>query len=332
MGTLHRTHAATRGPPTPEAMIWAGCAAAAAAIAYYLQWSATWTFAFTITLAYLPTYLDGSQCDPSNTRVNPAYGDHPVWRWVWTWVLGLPLSESRWKAEEFSDPSARYIFGSHPHGVMSAHHIGSMMCRAVSVPGKAFSDLSPMDTRRDLGASVLFRIPLLRDWALRGGAVDAGRTTAARTLKAGYSCGILVGGEQEQILSQAGEHLAFVNARKGHIKLALRSGVPLVPCYCFGETDMYKQSRFGFGLRRWLVKTLGIAVVLPSGRSYWNPFLPRPVQLIHCVGKPIPVPLIEQPTNAQLDQYHKLYVDGLKAVFEENKVACGYADKELQLV
>ena len=181
-----------------RAMIWAGCAAASAAIAYYLEWSAIWTFVFTITLAYLPTYLDGSQCDPSNTRVNPAYGDHPVWRWVWTWVLGLPLSESRWKAEDFSDPSARYIFGSHPHGVMSAHHIGSMMCRAVSVPGKAFADLSPMDTRRDLGASVLFRIPLLRDWALRGGAVDAGRTTAARTLKAGYSCGILVGGEQEQ--------------------------------------------------------------------------------------------------------------------------------------
>jgi hypothetical protein len=41
--------------------------------------------------------------------------------------------------------------------------------------------------------------------ALRAGAVDADRAVAARMLSEGYSVGVLVGGEQEQLLAQPGE-------------------------------------------------------------------------------------------------------------------------------
>ena len=115
-------------------------------------------------------------------------------------------------------------------------------------------------------------------------------------------------------MAQAGEHVAFASSRKGHIKLALRYGRALVPCYCFGEADLYSQSRFAFGLRRWLVKRLGVCITLPLGRSILMPFLPRRVKLVHCVGDPIPVPQIEEPTEAQIDEYHKRYVDGLQQV------------------
>lgn len=199
-------------------------------------------------LAYLPFYLKGAQYTGRLCR--PTLGAHWLWSCIWRHLWGLPLSESRWNKDDFKDPSARYIFGTHPHGVMSLHHMGTMLCPAVCEIGKSFSDLSPISTRRDLAASVLFRIPLLRELALSAGAVDAGRQTASRMLEEGYSLAIVVGGEQEQILSREGEHLVFVGSRKGHIKLALRYGVPLVPCYCFGETDLYFQSRFALGLRR----------------------------------------------------------------------------------
>jgi hypothetical protein len=68
--------------------------------------------------------------------------------------LGLPLGEVRWAARDFQDPAARYVFASHPHGVGSLHHVGLMMCPATCPPGRAFADLSPIATRRDLGASV----------------------------------------------------------------------------------------------------------------------------------------------------------------------------------
>ena len=50
------------------------------------------------------------------------------------------------------------------------------------------------------------------------------------------------------------------------------------------------------------------------------------------VGAPIPVPLIAEPTEAQVEQFHAAYVAGLQSVFDENKAACGYADAELRLV
>lgn len=207
--------------------------------------------------------------------------------------------------------------------------MGLMLCPAVCEEGKAFSDLSPISTRRDLAASILFRIPGLRELGLLAGTVDADRKVASRVLEQGRSLAIVVGGEQEQILARAGEHLVFAKSRKGHIKLALRFGVPLVPCYCFGETDLYDQSRFAFGIRRWIVKKLGIAITLPMGRTWLVPFLPKSVKLIHCVGKPIEVPKVANPTQEQIDEYHDMYIAGLKAVFEENKASCGYANANL---
>ena len=178
-----------------------------------------WSVAAAVLLAsYLPLYFSGA---PRTGRAcRPWFGEHWIWSWIWRNLIGLPLAESRWRAEDFRNPSARYIFGSHPHGVMSLHHIGLMMTPAVSLPGKAFSVLSPISTRRDLAASILFRIPFFREMALCAGAVDADRKVASKMLETGYSIGVLVGGEQEQLLSQEGEHLVYVQRRKGHIKLA----------------------------------------------------------------------------------------------------------------
>ncbi|KAL1528836.1 hypothetical protein AB1Y20_010159 [Prymnesium parvum] len=291
---------------------------------------AWWLLLTALLCAYLPFYLTGAQY--TGKWCIPSFTSYRVWRWVWHRFWGLPLSECRWNVDDFSDKSKRYIFGSHPHGVMSLHHIGPMLCPSVCEPGKSFSDLSPISIRRDLAASILFRIPFLRELALLAGAVDADRKVASRLLSEGYSLGIMVGGEQEQILARQGCQLAFVQQRKGHVKLALRFGVSLVPCYCFGETDLYYQSAFAMGLRRWVVKMFGIAITLPIGRNALLPFLPKPVKLFHCVGKPIPVPQVAEPTEAQVTHYHELYIAGLRAVFEENKDACGYPNAELMIV
>ena len=173
--------------------------------------------------AYLPFYVSGAPS--TGSKCNPAVGTLKLWRWIWCRVLQLPLSESRWKYDDFPDGGlGQYIDCSHPHGVMSLHHIGTMLCPAVCEPSKAFTDLTPMHMRRDLAAAVLFRLPLVRELALLAGAVDADRKVASRMLRKGFSIGVLVGGEQEQLLAQRGEQLAYVHARKGHIKLALRHG------------------------------------------------------------------------------------------------------------
>ena len=114
-----------------------------------------------LVACYLPLYFNGAP--QTGRKCSPSFGSHWVWSFVWRKLIGLPLAESRFRKEDFPDASARFIFGSHPHGVMSLHHIGTMMCPAVCEKGKAFSDLSPIESRRDLAAAVLFRIPILRE-------------------------------------------------------------------------------------------------------------------------------------------------------------------------
>ena len=128
------------------------------------------------------------------------------------------------------------------------------------------------------------------------------------------------------------------------LRLALRFGVPLVPCYAFGEVDTYDTSTFLLPLRLLLVKTLGIAVPLGIGRSPLLPFLPRPVKLVHCVGDPIypygergeTAPrdglLPDVPSAAAVEALHAKYVDGLRAVFDKHKSAQGYPHATLKIL
>ena len=122
--------------------------------------AALWGAAILVA-CYLPLYFNGAP--QTGRKCNPSFGSHWIWSFVWRKIIGLPLAESRFRKEDFPDASARFIFGSHPHGVMSLHHIGAMMCPAVCEKGKAFSDLSPIESRRDLAAAILFRIPILRE-------------------------------------------------------------------------------------------------------------------------------------------------------------------------
>jgi 1-acyl-sn-glycerol-3-phosphate acyltransferase len=154
-------------------------------------------------------------------------------------------------------------------------------------------------------------------------------------LEKGTTIGIFVGGEQEQLLSRYGEHTAYIQKRKGFIKLALKFGVPVVPCYCFGETDLYYQSGRFINFRVWVAKKFGIALVLAVGRSWLMPWLPNKVKLIQVVGEPLYPSKLKvpgEPSNEEIDALHAKYVEGLKKVFDENKAKCGYPNAVLNIV
>ena len=138
------------------------------------------------------------------------------------------------------EPDAQRIFAIHPHGVMS-------FCHAITYCAPAMLAASPASKRRALGASAIYAIPIVRDIVLACGGVSASREPANRCLKKGYSLTIVPGGEREQLMAAQEEQCVFLKDRKGFCRLALRHGVPLVPCYCFGESELYDQSHFAFG-------------------------------------------------------------------------------------
>lgn len=270
------------------------------------------TIIATLLLAYLPSYADGAEY--SGVRYWPWFATHSIWKTLFGYFPGKMVYSTP------IDPEKNYIFGSHPHGVSSLHHL-MYMC-----DGSGFHDVSPGKTRRDVSAPIVFAIPILRDVVLWGGGVHASSSTARRMLNQKRSLMILPGGMNEQILSKPGDHTVFIKNRKGFCVLALRNGVPIVPIYVFGENDLFSTSNICYDLRHWILKTFRIAIPIPTS-------LPRKTPLVACVGVPIDVEqTTADPSTEQIDTLHKQYMEGLQKVFDENKAAHGYPDGKLNII
>ena len=65
---------------------------------------------------------------------------------------------------------------------------------------------------------------------------------------------------------------------------------------------------------------------------WFCPLLPRrDVQLETVVGNPFELPKIDNPTQADIDKWHKIYIEKLVDLFERNKAKFGYGDRKLEL-
>ncbi|ETV87233.1 hypothetical protein H257_02194 [Aphanomyces astaci] len=221
----------------------------------------------------------------------------------------------------------QYLFAVHPHGVASWHH-GVLLGNTSTPP---FSDFVPGDQRRHLGASVVFRIPLWREFMLYFGVVDASKHVAHAVLKSGKTLVILVGGVIEQMMAKRGEHLIYVKHRKGHCKLAIQHGTAVVPVYCFGETDMFETSTFLLPFRQWVAKKFSVALPICWGPYWWCPIYPFDVEYHHVFGNPIPTTKTDHPTQEDIDRVHKQYVAELERIFEKYKAQFGYPEATLHV-
>mmetsp|Transcript_14817 Transcript_14817/g.39372 ORF Transcript_14817/g.39372 Transcript_14817/m.39372 type:complete len:179 (+) Transcript_14817:52-588(+) len=114
----------------------------------------------------------------------------------------------------------------------------------------------------------------------------------------------------------------------GFVKLALKEGAVLVPCYVFGCVDLYKTYSFLHGPREWLRKKFRVCVPLYSGSIG---VLPRPVPLNVVCGAPLDIACATpgQPTDDEVSAACKTYVEALKQLFDSHKEEFGYGEREL---
>ncbi|GAX12518.1 hypothetical protein FisN_24Hh094 [Fistulifera solaris] len=115
-----------------------------------------------------------------------------------------------------------------PHGVFPYGNILSMLAWP-SLSGHHFIGLA---------SSAALRPPLFKQILRSIGVVDADRHTAQRQLEQyPYTIGISTGGVAE-VFVHGDEEVILLKERVGLIKLALRTGADLVPCYVFGNTQV----------------------------------------------------------------------------------------------
>jgi len=185
------------------------------------------------------------------------------------------------------------------------------------------------------GASVVFKIPFVREFFLFSGHIDAGKKYLEKALKQGHSIGIAIGGEAEALIAENGREAVVLNGRAGFVKLALRHGASLVPTYCFGHNDTFHINKtFLGGIRNWIQRSFKISLPIYWGR--WGTPIPLPQKITIVVGKPIPVPqpgpFGEEPSQELIEAYHRRYAHALQELFEKHKKAAGYAHAKLELL
>lgn len=227
-------------------------------------------------------------------------------------------------------PTRKYIFGYHPHGIISH---GAWAAFATDALG--FSDKFPGITNSLVTLDSNFRLPLYREYVLSMGLQSVSKESITNVLTRGgpnnegmgRAVTIVIGGARESLEAQPKTLRLVIKERKGFIKLALQTGADLVPVLAFGENDLYDQldpheHPWLHGLQRYFLKAWKFTVPLLHGRGIFNydvglmPYR-RPLNIV--VGKPIPVVQSGNPENTEINRLHDLYVEELQKVWDRYK-------------
>lgn len=254
------------------------------------------------------------------------------------WSLFASYFPARLHRSEKLEPTRKYIFGYHPHGIISH---GAFAAFATEACG--FSTLFPGITNTLLTLDSNFRVPFYRDYALAMGLASVSRESCENLLSKGGPNGegmgraitIVVGGARESLDAQPRSHLRLVlKRRKGFVKLAIRTGADLVPVLAFGENELYEQVTSDshplvHKFQLMVKKCMGFTIPLFHARGVFNydvGLMPYRKPLNIVVGRPIKVVQSrkgEMVDEGYVDEIHAAYVRELERIWEEWKDTFG---------
>ncbi|KAI0525845.1 diacylglycerol acyltransferase-domain-containing protein [Xylaria bambusicola] len=224
----------------------------------------------------------------------------------------------------------KYIFGYHPHGIISH---GAWAAFATDALG--FSQKFPGITNSLLTLDSNFRIPFYREYILSMGVRSVSKESIVNILNRGghdlqgmgRGVTIVVGGARESLEAQPGVMRLILNERKGFIKLAVRCGADLVPVLAFGENNLYDQLQpqqhpFVHKIQMFILKVWKFTLPFLHGRGVFNydvglmPYR-RPLNIV--VGAPIKVKKSATVNLEEINKLHSLYVAELEKLWHRYK-------------
>ncbi|KAJ3564035.1 hypothetical protein NPX13_g7984 [Xylaria arbuscula] len=209
----------------------------------------------------------------------------------------------------------KYIFGYHPHGIISH---GAWAAFATDALG--FSEKFPGITNSLLTLDSNFRIPFYREYILSMGVRSVSKESIVNILNKGgvnnegmgRGVTIVVGGARESLEARPGVMRLILKERKGFIKLAVRCGADIVPVLAFGENNLYDQLQpqehpFLHSIQMFILKVWKFTLPFLHGRGIFNydvglmPYR-RPLNIV--VGPPIKVKQSGTVNVAEINRLH----------------------------
>ena len=164
----------------------------------------------------------------------------------------------------------------------------------------------------------LMATPLVGQYFRKMGVVSASRETVTEALEAGRDVIVYPGGDVDSLRPWTERDEVKLAGRRGFVKQAIRSGVPIVPIANTGGTDTMFTLPGGRTVARALglkqlarIEELPLAIGLPWGIAPGVlPFLPLPAKLrIEILD---PIHLDDDPARAEDDEYIDMIYDEVK--------------------
>jgi 2-acylglycerol O-acyltransferase 2 len=207
------------------------------------------------------------------------------------------------------------IMAVHPHGIIPFASITNL---ASDVTG--FATLYPAlaEKRVVIAATSCFLVPGYRDILVSSGVLDCSRFNAEQCLQKGWTVIVIPGGAREALYSNPDVDWLDLKRKLGFVRLAIRYGVKLVPCYSFNEVDYLSQvplssvPAFFQYLRRGFQQTFGISIPF-----LYHVDLPPSNEngIVTVIGEPITVPHIADPTDDEVREVMTKYIAELTKLY-----------------
>ncbi|XP_055320539.1 2-acylglycerol O-acyltransferase 2-like [Sitodiplosis mosellana] len=138
---------------------------------------------------------------------------------------------------------------------------------------------------------------------------------------------LMVGGAQEALSAFPKQYRFVLKDRKGFVKIALKTGAPLVPAISFGENDIFEQIHHAPGttiryIQDTIKKYTKLAPVHLVGRGFLQynfGFIPRRHPITTVIGAPIELEKNLNPSANEVNEVHELFCKRLTELFETHK-------------
>ena len=166
-----------------------------------------------------------------------------------------------------------------------------------------------------------FYLPFWRELALGAGGVTCHKQAVVGRIangRPGTAMLISLGGAEEFYHMNENTLDLVILKRKGFAKIALQTGANLVPVIGFGENELFERLTHQIfdPLHALFNATIRAAAPLFRGKN-WG--LPARHPLVTVVGKPIAVKRTPNPSEKEIENLHKQYLEALQSLYDEYK-------------
>lgn len=221
------------------------------------------------------------------------------------------------------------FLGFHPHGCLCAGFTINCCYNAdfIRACTRIFFLCDPALRYKNPGFQLMSEAYEADDRAIEACDAEGFKTHMAT----GVNVAFIPGGFMDAVAFEFGKDVCVLSSKKGFIKYCLQFGYRTHPVYTFGECETYYTFK-GLKSLRMKVAAQNVPALAFFG---WPlvPFLPRPQsKIITYVGPGIDIPHIPSPTQEDVDHWHKVYVEGLQKLFDDNKADAGYPDSHLEIL